>query len=483
MNRKQRRAQQKKSGTTTSNLLQKPQGVQLTTEQAFKMARAKHEDGNWLDAEHMYKELLNKVPGHTGAWHYLSVLMSEQDRMQEAIALAENAIRLDNKNPVLFFNLARLYNNSGFNEEGKKMLDEAYRLNPNSASIINAIARNHKYDNIDSNIVNNINRLLDISNLEDEEKSLLFFALAKIHDDCKKHDQAFEYYLQANALKFPFMDFKPERLDYLYHKNKEIFTSDFFKKSAHRGSQFKTPVYIVGMPRSGTTLAEQILSSHPQAHGTGELDTIFRVACTITQRRGIAEPFDFFNVINEVSDDELLDYAQQLEQRLRRDSSNDSKIFIDKMPTNFNYIGLIGLLFPNAKIINCQRNAMDCCVSNFMQPFANGNSHSYDLKACAQFYNHYERMMDYWQDVSPLPIYNLNYENLVANQEEETRKLLDFVGVDWNDACLDFHKNKRTVRTASTSQVREPMNNKSVEKWRKYKKYLAPLIDELNIDK
>jgi sulfotransferase family protein len=244
--------------------------------------------------------------------------------------------------------------------------------------------------------------------------------------------------------------------------------------AASETATWEGPLFIVGMPRSGTSLVEQILASHPQVHGGGELDVMFKAATAAMQklsRQGWAEFPQYFNRLSLGTADELADiYLQPLIAL-----NPAAQRITDKMPLNFLHVGLIALLFPQSRVIHCRRDPMDTCLSCFMTDFAAGNEFSYDLTALGHFHRQQERLMAHWKSVLDLPIFDVNYEQLVSDPQPQTRRLLEFAGLSWNDKCLRFHENDRFVNTASNEQVRRPMYKSSVQRWKNYEKHLIPL--------
>jgi hypothetical protein len=229
------------------------------------------------------------------------------------------------------------------------------------------------------------------------------------------------------------------------------------------------------MPRSGTTLTEQIIASHPDVHGAGELPDLMAIA----QRDAAGTGAVFPNNILALDQPRLGTWAAEYVAGLQR-RAPDARHITDKMPANFMAIGLIHVMLPNAKIIHVSRNPVDTCLSCFMQLFSSGQQQSYELSELGKYYVDYARLMEHWRNVLPAGAFlDVQYEDIVAEQETQARRMIAFCGLDWDDACIDFHKNERSIRTASKSQVRQPIYKSSVERWRPYEKFLGPLLDAL----
>jgi hypothetical protein len=243
------------------------------------------------------------------------------------------------------------------------------------------------------------------------------------------------------------------------------------------GDPSRVPIFVLGMPRSGTTLTEQIIASHPEVYGAGELHDLLKVAHrNIT---GTTAPIVFPDNLRSLDQPTLAawgaEYVAGLQQR-----APDARRITNKMPANFFAVGLVHLMLPNAKIIHVNRNPVDTCLSCFTRLFNHKQEHTYDLAELGQYYVHYARLMEHWRKVLPAGAFlDVNYEDIVADQESQARRLIEYCGLEWNDACLDFHNTKRSIRTASLTQVRQPIYTTSVERWRHYEKFLEPLLDAL----
>ena len=304
----------------------------------------------------------------------------------------------------------------------------------------------------------------------------LHFALGKCYDDLKQPDLAFPHFDKGNALRRKRLEYSTEANTQYVDNICKFFTTENIQRLQGSGNPSDTPIFVLGMPRSGTTLTEQIIASHPDVHGAGELPDLLNLADNLSSI-GQVYPLN----LEQVTSVELQNIANQYISGLK-ERSPDSKHITDKMPANFFLIGLIYLILPNAKIIHIKRNPVDTCLSNFTKLFGHKSQpQSYNLTELGLYYKNYARLMEHWHNVLPQDaFYEIQYEALVTNKEEETRKLIDFCGLTWNDTCLDSHKTERIIRTASISQVREPVYTSSIERWRKYKTHLTPLLNALD---
>ncbi|MCE9507863.1 MAG: sulfotransferase, partial [Alphaproteobacteria bacterium] len=303
----------------------------------------------------------------------------------------------------------------------------------------------------------------------------LNFALGKMHDDLGDYDRAFPYYLAGCSLKRKKLDYSKEEKAKSYQRIKDTFTADFIAKNAGKGDSSDLPVFVLGMPRSGTTLTEQIIASHPSVYGAGELRDMLNLAETFPPGVKTPYPAKLMN-LNAAG---IAAMGREYVAGLKKRSPESLKI-TDKMPGNFHYIGLIKMILPNAKIVHVQRHPLDTCLSCFTRLFAHGQANTYDLTELGHYYKCYKDLMDHWREVLPAgSFYDLRYEKLVDDTENESRKLIEYCGLDWNDSCLEFYKNTRSIRTASVTQVRQPIYKTSKARWKNYEKFIGPLVAAL----
>ncbi len=302
----------------------------------------------------------------------------------------------------------------------------------------------------------------------------LLYAAGKVSADRKAYDQAFAFYKSAKD-RFE-KRFQSDRHHEYCNRIKTAFDADFFKTRRSFESGNARHVFIVGMPRSGTTLTEQICASHQEVAGAGEL----HYHRNLFAKLGIYEPNDktFLRNIANLNDRDLQKYSREYLDILDRVSSS-AKYVIDKMPLNFESLGLIAILYPEAKVIHCTRDPLDTCLSCYMNDFSDAHSYNNELTSLGLFYREYRDLMAHWSEVLPLEIYESSYEALTSDPESATRGLIDFLDLDWDPACLEFNSNAQLVTTPSKWQVRQPIYRSSVKKWKKYEKHLGPLIEAL----
>lgn len=372
-------------------------------------------------------------PNFANAYGTKSDILQTHGDMEGAREAAEQALELNDKIPFVYFTLSKVKKFTKDDPAFKSMKE----LEDNA----------HKYGKV--------------------QAIALHYALFKAHEDIGEHDKAFEHLKKANDLKFTTVVHDTDAQDASFSHIKKVYTKDLIESFEGQGYDSDCPIFIVGMPRSGTTLTEQIISSHPDVFGAGELHFLGQAEADI----GFVNP-DNCKELGKA----YVDYTRGI-----NDEAKDAKKITDKMPGNFMRIGQIVTSLPNAKIIHCQRNPIDTCLSCYKQLFARGHYWTYDLDAMANHYALYHDMMQHWRDVLPEGRFlEIKYEDTVNNFENQARRLIDFVDIEWDDACLTPHKTKRSIMTASKGQVRKPIYKTSVEAWRRYEEQLTPLATALN---
>jgi len=302
----------------------------------------------------------------------------------------------------------------------------------------------------------------------------LCFALGKALEDRGDYREAFHYYARGNALMKRCGRYQPEALERVLQAQTRLCTRQFFAERAGSGSDRSDPIFIVGLPRSGSTLLEQILASHSQVDGTMELADIPRLVHQLDGREESGQPPRYPAILAQLEPPRL----RQLGEKYLADTQvyrSGKPYFIDKMPNNFRHIGLIHLILPKATIIDARREPMACCFSNFKQLFASGQEFTYSLEDIGRYYRSYVALMDHWDSVLPGKILRVQHEELLQDFEGQVRRILDFAGLEFEPGCLEFYKTERSIRTASSEQVRQPINKEGTEQWRHFEPWLGPL--------
>ena len=316
----------------------------------------------------------------------------------------------------------------------------------------------------------------DMSALAVEQQIELHFALGKASADLAQYERSFEHYRQGNTLKRPRIDYDETATLDMFPHIEEVFSAELIRRTEGLGDPSAVPILIVGMPRSGTTLTEQMLASHPAVHGAGELKWLNQMA---RQFRGRDVRGFFPEVARTLSAEQLRELGRTYVARLREQSATALRV-TDKLPMNFRFAGLIHMMLPNAKIIHTRRHPLDTCLSCFTKNFGGAINYAYDLGELGRYWRAYDKMMAHWRAVLPEGVMlDVQYEDLVRDFEAQARRIVAFCGLDWDARCLAFHQTVRPVRTASVTQVRQPIYATSIERWRVYEPWLGPLLGEL----
>ncbi len=306
----------------------------------------------------------------------------------------------------------------------------------------------------------------------------LNFALGKALEDREEFGAAFSCYESGNLLKKRECRYDPERIEREFLAQQEVCTPELMAAKAGQGDPAPDPIFIVGLPRAGSTLLEQILASHSQVDGTMELPNILATAHRLNVRRMIGDDPVYPGVMRQLDADKLRSLGSRYIEDTRIYRQGAPR-FIDKMPNNFRHIGLIHLILPNARIIDARRHPMACCFSGFKQLFAEGQEFTYGLEEIGRYYRGYVGLMDHWDTVMPGRVLRVRYEDVVADLESEVRRMLEFLELPFEPACLDFHRTDRAVRTPSSEQVRQPINTRGLEQWRHFARHLKRLGEPL----
>ena len=317
------------------------------------------------------------------------------------------------------------------------------------------------------------------ADLTDEDRFHLHFALGKALEDAGDYAASFEHYAAGNALRRLGITYDADDTASHVVRSKALFTKSFVAERAGSGDAAPDPIFIVGLPRAGSTLIEQILSSHSQVEGTQELPDIITLARRLGGRSKSAAESAYPDALADLSADALRALGEEYLERAQVHRKLGRPFFIDKMPNNFAHLGLIHLILPNAKVIDARRHPLGCCFSGFKQHFARGQTFTYDLTDLGRYYADYVELMAHFDAVLPGRVHRVIYEEMVADPEREVRRLLDHCGLPFEDACLKFYENDRAVRTASSEQVRQPIFTDATDHWRNYEPWLAPLMASL----
>lgn len=444
--------------------------------------------GKFLSEHHRYDEALEVTsrasqiaPEDIDIIDQLGSIYQGMGNADIAIAKFNLALDKEPKRLSSLIGLEYTYEETGKLDDAVRLCDEIITNNPdipNGYILKSRIKKSKSEDGLAKALLNfTSNQELDINS-----KISLNFALGKVFDDLNNYEEAFIYYAEANRLKNNELNYSREADEAGFSQLIETFNPDFIKERQHLGVESDLPILIVGMPRSATTLTEQIISSHPEIQAAGEVIFWGRARTALPLRLNTNTPFP--ECVNEMLPQQAKDIAAMYESTLRKiagPSTKTIKHITDKLPHNFLNVGLIALLFPNIKIIHTKRDPIDTCLSIFFQNFNDSHAYAFDLNHLGFYYRQYERIMRHWHEVLPGRIMDIHYSETVADPEYWSRQLIAHIDLEWDDACLVPHKLERLVKTASHWQVRQPIYKTSVERWKNYEEYLSPLIDALKV--
>ena len=401
----------------------------------------------------------------------LGSVLCIEGRESEAREYFERALEIMPDNAGAMFGLGLVFMAFGDFESATQWLRRSVAADPNFIDVYQQLAHSKQFDDPDDPDIEMMLELLDSPDVNEVTTEKLRFALGKAYDDCGQYDLAFMHYSDANRLKVKRKPrYSREKHEDLVGRLEKAFNTDFLASAPAIAKMDITPIFIVGMPRSGTTLLEQAISCHPEIAGAGEMKFIAEV----TRDRIDGYP-ESVVALDEASKKSI---AVNFQSALR-ERAGESKFITDKMPSNFLHIGFLHLLFPESPIIHCRRSAADVCLSIFFQDLPTGNPYANDLSEIAHYYRCYEQIMSYWDSVLPGRIHHLDYEDVTQNFEAEITKVLEYCGLQWHDNCREYASNEKAVATVSRWQVRQPVYQRSVERWKRYELHLGELLAAL----
>jgi tetratricopeptide (TPR) repeat protein len=466
--------------------------------------------GRSADAERLFRRTLTLAPDFAGALTDLGRVLKEQNRFDEAIESLRRVIELEPENAQAHFQLAgalapaaltyraiesfekalqlkprfpgatlglgHALKTVGRQEEAIAAYRECIRLRPDSGESYWSLANLKTYQLTEGDIVA-MEKALEKEDLTNQSRVNFLYALGKAHEDRNDFEGAWEYYRHGNETQRMLEKYDPVQTEVLHDSIVEVFSAELLREKGEQGNPDPSPIFVIGLPRSGSTLIEQILASHSMVEGTSELPYVGRVAISLNRNRG--DGINYPEAVRELGAGHFQALGQQYLDLAQMHRTEGKPRFIDKMPNNFPAVGFLHLILPNAKIVDARRHPLDACLSCYRQLFAKGQTFTYDLVDIGEYFLEYERMMDHWRSVLPGKVITLQYEEVVRNFDVEVRRLLEHCELPFEEACLRFHETERPVRTASSEQVRQPIHGRSIGFYRNYEDKLDELKEVL----
>ncbi|WP_159931021.1 sulfotransferase [Oceanicoccus sp. KOV_DT_Chl] len=403
------------------------------------------------------------------------LLFSRLDQHELSLEQYRRALALDPENPTVHYNIGSELRFLGRIAESEVSLNQSLKGRPLDAETL-AMRSSLRKQTPDNNHVEALTTVLASPELHDGDQPYIYYALAKEKDDLGDHAASFDYLKRGADKRRSQMAYQPETDLEIIAAIQETFNKQLLMADS-AGCSSDEPIFIIGMPRTGTTLVERILGSHSEVYAAGELDSFGREMMRLAVDSNGGEKFQVRQDLIQATTHLNFKLLGERYVQATRPFTGHTSRFIDKLPFNYLYAGLIHLALPNAKIINLKRNPMDTCYAVYKQLFRDVYPFSYNLEELGRYYVAYHQLMEHWNKVIPGVIYTVNYEDVVADTEGEARKLLDYCGLEWQQQCLRFYENKQASTTASATQVRQPIYKSSVAKWRLYEEQLKPLSD------
>ncbi len=464
--------------------------------------------GRYADAENLLVRCLELAPSFTAARSHYATVLNRQNRASEALRQIESVLATEPHNPShrnlkanvlvgigeysqaidlytgilaeyprqakVWLSFGHVLKTAGRQEEGVRAYRKSIELAPNLGEAYWSLA-NLKTFRFTPADIEAMQAQLALTDLPAEDRLHFQFALGKAREDEERFDASFQHYAEGNRLHREQLHYSADEHSNTVRRSIDLLTREFFDARADAGCPAPDPIFVVGLPRAGSTLIEQILSSHSMVEGTMELYDMISLARGLEPRGARDTALKYPEILGTVSAAELRAVGEQYLERTRVQRKTSAPFFIDKMPNNFMHIGLIHLALPNARIIDARRHPLGCCFSVFKQQFARGQNFSYSLDDVGRYYCDYVALMAHFDAALPGRVHRVFYEAMIEDTEAQVRRLLDYCGLPFEEQCLRFYENSRAVRTASSEQVRQPIFREGLEQWRHFEPWLQPL--------
>jgi tetratricopeptide (TPR) repeat protein len=423
-------------------------------------------------------QMLTEDPQNVDCRKLKAAILVRMLEYDESIRICEELLEEDPDQPTVWTSLGHMLKSIGRREDCIAAYRKAIELAPHYGEPHWSLA-NLKTHHVDDEILDAMRAQLRKPSLPYTDRLHFNFAMGKALEDRKAFEESFTHYAEGNRLRRERGPYNPQELEDHVQHSKTLLTKEFFAARSSFGASDPDPIFILGLPRSGSTLVEQILASHSTVEGTMELPNIASIAKSLGDSTAGDGKEGYLSALGELNADELRELGQSYLEQTRVNRKLGTAFFVDKMPNNFAHVGLIHLILPHARIIDVRRHPMACGFSLFKEHFARAQNFSYSLEMIGRYYRNYVELMAHFDEVLPGRVHRVIYESLVSDTETEIRRLLDYCALPFEEACLNFHENARAVSTASAEQVRQPIFRGGLEHWRNFEPWLAPLAAEL----
>jgi tetratricopeptide (TPR) repeat protein len=462
------------------------------------------------DAEALLRRATQLASDYTGAWLTLGSLLLDTGKHMDAIEVFKKTTKLEPENAESWGGLANAYGRAMYPEKAVEAFKRSIELNPNVPRVHSSYGHelktigdqegalrefrtaigarpgfgevywtmaNLKIFKFEDDEVKTMLQQIERDDLTESEDIHFRFALGKAMEDKKDYDQAWHYYHTGNERQRMTVEHEPIEMEIRHKEIRKVFTREIFQEREGQGFEAPDPIFIVGLPRSGSTLVEQILASHSQVEGTSELPELGKIAESIGRYRtdGVRYP----NALTELRDKDIRAYGKEYIEASQRHRQADKPFFTDKLPNNFPLVGFAHLILPNAKVINARRHPFDSCLGGYKQLFGRGQNFTYGMLELAHYYQQYDAMIKHWHEVLPGKVLDVHYEETVTDLEGQVRRILEHCELPFEESCVRFHETERAVKTASSEQVRQPIYTGAMGKWRRYEKHLGLWVEQL----
>jgi predicted Zn-dependent protease len=424
------------------------------------------------------ERLLAREPRNPGYRNLKAAILAHLGDYSESIEVYEAVLKEFPEQPKVWLSYGHALKTAGRTEECITAYRHGIELQPTLGEAYWSLA-NLKTRRFSATDVETMRAALRRKDLDEDDRLHFEFALGKALEDAGAYEESFAHYAAGSSIRRAAMPYDAAENTAHLRRTKAFYTPQFLAARAGAGAAAPDPIFIVGMPRAGSTLLEQILASHPLVEGTMELPDITGIARDLVGRRGRDEQPRYPAVVASLTHAQLRALGERYLSDTRVQRKTDAPYFIDKMPNNFLHVGLMHLILPNARIIDARRHPLGCCLSNFKQHYARGQTFSYGLDDIGRYYRDYVELMAHFDTVLPGRVHRVFYERMIEDTEAEVRRLLDYCGLPFDERCLRFYENERAVRTASSEQVRQPIYREGVDHWKHYEPWLGPLKEAL----